>query len=154
EMRGNRIGTESVQHEHIEFSIRLLLDRQPAVSDDDIARIRASAKIREEIVCNRVNLQVDVEERDVPVGTCPSSHASGSESDNTDVLIGPRCNQVHDVANWSGLVIVGQRLAAQHRIHAFHAMKRVTVQKLAHVAVEIEDHFLDAEEIAVDVQHL
>src|SRR5262249_10848404 len=144
----------SVQHEHIEFSIGLLLDRQPAVSDDDIARIRASAKIREEIVRDRVNLHVDIEERDVPVGTCPSCHASGSESDNADVLIGTRGNEVHDIAYGSGLVVVGQRLAAQHRIHAFHTMKRIAVQKLAHIAVEIEDHFLDAKKIAVDVEYL
>src|SRR4029078_10479097 len=97
-------------------------DGEAAIANHDVARIGASAQISEEAVGNVVDLLVDIEKCNVPIGPRPSGHASRSESNHADVLIRPSADELHDVAHRSGLVVVRQRLSVQYGVHALDAV--------------------------------
>ena len=126
-MGGNGIGVESIQHQNVEIAIRRLFDREPSVSNDDVARISASSQVSKKIVSDVVNLRIDIEECNVAIRPSPARHGSCSESNYCDVLIGTHADELHDVADRSGLVVVRQRTPDQCRIHTLDSVKRIAV---------------------------
>src|SRR5262249_49701574 len=129
-------------------------DRESAVADHDVAICVAAFQVGEERPCDVFDLRIDIEERDVSIGPAPARHAACSQSDHRDVLIRTHTDELHDVTHGSGLVIVGKRLTGKCWILAFQTVKRIAVQKLTHVAVEVENDFLDSEEVARKLERL
>src|SRR5207237_200159 len=124
------------------------------VPDHDVALLRASPQVGEEILCDVINLGIDIEKRNATIRPGPAGHASRTETNDGDTLVRPDADELHDVAYRSRLVVIRQRLAAQRGIAALEAVKRIAMQQLAHVTVEVVNHFLDAEEVAIDFEDL
>src|SRR5437868_2488575 len=105
-MRGYGIRVEGIEHQDIESSVRRLLDREPSVSNDHVAIVRAAPQIGKEAARDVWHLRIDIEECEMAIGLCVSSHTSGAETDNADMLFRSDTDHLHDVADRAGLVII------------------------------------------------
>src|SRR5262245_5495865 len=148
QVSGNGIGVEGVQHQHVEHSIVHSFDRQASIAKHDVAVLCTSAQEGEVFTRNVIDLWIDVEECYVPVRSRPASHATRTQSHNSNPLIRPSAEHFHDIADWSRLVIVRKRLSHKLSIETLETVQGVAVQQPSRVAPRVELDALHPKKVA------
>src|SRR5262249_54051111 len=99
-----------------------------AIAEHGIAIRPASRQEGEEVICNVVYLWVDIEKSNMPMRRRPPRHASRTQSNDSDPLVGPLTEHRHHISYGSGRVIVRQGMANTPRIQTLTSVQRIAVK--------------------------